>query len=322
MKEADINKLNHIINQKIDYCDYEKANGSAGASLGLTMSNLIAKKLDKKPSQGIGFKSVFGNGTKFFFSIKNTQSSHKVSFINLLKMTKNLSNNKSPVFLSQKQLPMIDEKLFSHEALLKNSSKCSSINCSGIFQDLGSNQHHDVYQFPEIKPFQTNFSSKTQATQELKPDSEKHICEHEPILVVDDDEFNIFALKMLLKMKKLTCLEARNGKIAIDIVKEQTKIREGCCVTFKLILMDLNMPVMNGIEASRKLNQAFEEGSLPWIPIVMCTAYGREHNELGEKYDSGIVEVIHKPLRFETLSKVLSDDPLSTMINSHAYSFL
>jgi CheY-like chemotaxis protein len=68
--------------------------------------------------------------------------------------------------------------------------------------------------------------------------------------------------------------------------------------------MDLNMPVMNGIEASRRLQQSFQDERLPWMPIVMCTAYGNDE-ALAAKNDSGIVEVVNKPLKFETLGRIL-----------------
>lgn len=295
MNEKDVAKLHYDINQKIDYINYEQITGSAGASLGLTISNQIAKKLDKKPSQGIMFKSEVGKGSKFYFTIKNLQNSNKLSYLNLLKLSKNFSNG------SRKPTSLIIEAKEKKQVIIEKPKNNSMNSIESPDFEENKSQFKEIYLFPKTKPFEINNKDPINNVQQ------EVICTHEPILVVDDDEFNIMALKMLLKIKGISCLEARNGKIAIEIVESQCKIRENCCQGFKLILMDLNMPVLNGIEASKILNQSFNEGRLPWMPIVMCTAYGRDHNELGEKFDSGIVEVIHKPIRFEVLAKVLQN---------------
>ena len=292
MNEKDIGNLTRAINQDIDYINYERVNGSAGASLGLSVSNQIAKRLDKKPSVGISFKSNMGKGSKFFFSIKNCQGSKKVSYLNLLRFAKNPSSKKESSWKGN----TIDLQLGEDEPLNDNDEQMQT-------------RFKKIYLFPEAKFLHiesTNSSNKLtnnniERNKEILNEKE---CEHEPVLVVDDDEFNIMAVTMLLKMKNIKCLAARNGQLALDLIEEQCKLRENCCKSFQLILMDLNMPVLNGIQASKKLNQSFEEGRLPWMPIVICTAYGAD-SELTEKFNSGIVEVIHKPLRVDILAKVI-----------------
>jgi len=64
------------------------------------------------------------------------------------------------------------------------------------------------------------------------------------ILIVDDDTYNIFALKQLIQsISPFMCLSAYNGREAIKRVLERNET-EGC--QFALIIMDLNMPVMDG----------------------------------------------------------------------------
>ena len=349
ISEKDSANLYKAINQQIDYMmNYERLAGSAGASLGLTVSNQIAKRLDKKPSTGIGFKSVAGKGTKFYFSIKNSQTSKKVSYLNLLKIAKNVSSKKESSFkkdhiehnivsdktdLTRKMTESEEEEnkikfnkiyLFPEAKFLCPdspkfmSSKRFVINKINAFCSETNSLVHKSSEIPiNNDTNEANVISRTYKIGEIhkidtmingtidgKTDEANKQCQHEPILIVDDDEFNIMAITMLLKMKNYSCLAARNGQLAIELIEEQCKIRENCCKAFSLILMDLNMPILNGIEASKRLNQSFEDHKLPWMPIIMCTAYGKEA-EVGERYDSGIVEIINKPLKVEVLTKLL-----------------
>ena len=71
------------------------------------------------------------------------------------------------------------------------------------------------------------------------------------ILIVDDDEFNIKALTLLLETFKFTRDFALNGKKAIEMIVKQTT--KQCQCRYQLILLDCNMPVMNGYQTCRKL---------------------------------------------------------------------
>ena len=75
------------------------------------------------------------------------------------------------------------------------------------------------------------------------------------ILIVDDEPFNIMACKYILKATGLENIEkicdtALNGKIAVDMVKEH---KDECY--YDLILMDQNMPVLNGCMASKQIRE-------------------------------------------------------------------
>ena len=65
-----------------------------------------------------------------------------------------------------------------------------------------------------------------------------------PVLIVDDDPINSFVLKELLKHHSITSEVATNGKEAIEMVQ-----RKGSVNSYSLILMDINMPIMSGLEA-------------------------------------------------------------------------
>jgi len=80
------------------------------------------------------------------------------------------------------------------------------------------------------------------------------ICQCNEILIVDDEDFNIDVLKMMTKTYGFKIVTAYNGLEAINIVKK--KITEKYCpncAIFKVILMDINMPIMSGWDSVRQI---------------------------------------------------------------------
>lgn len=75
------------------------------------------------------------------------------------------------------------------------------------------------------------------------------------ILVVDDTDFNILAVKLMIKENfMLDIEEAPNGKVGLEMFKEGYERLCGCeDRTYKLIFMDLQMPVMGGIESAKRM---------------------------------------------------------------------
>lgn len=100
------------------------------------------------------------------------------------------------------------------------------------------------------------------------------------ILVAEDNRINQIVTKKILEKKGVICTVAENGKEAIDLLKKSH---------FDLVLMDLNMPVMDGFEATIKIRK-FN----PNIPIVALTAVEVEEVR-NEIYYAGMDDIIVKP---------------------------
>lgn len=77
-------------------------------------------------------------------------------------------------------------------------------------------------------------------------------CTCKNVMVVDDDPFNLLTMKLLLKNFDVEIFTADDGNIAVDLFKEKNK-ENVCkkCTFFAVIFMDMNMPIMNGSQASR-----------------------------------------------------------------------
>lgn len=113
------------------------------------------------------------------------------------------------------------------------------------------------------------------------------------ILVVDDTPANLLVMRKLLSKVDADLVEAGNGIDALSACLDHE---------FALILLDVNMPEMDGFEVATLL---YEEGSTRQTPIIFVTAgYGDDLNRL-KGYDSGAVDYIAKPINDRILlSKV------------------
>lgn len=117
------------------------------------------------------------------------------------------------------------------------------------------------------------------------------------ILMVEDNELNRKIGKTLLEMRGLNIETVENGKEAVDIVNEKP---EGY---YFAILMDIRMPVMNGMEATKAI-RALESRKKREIPILAMTANAFEEDKrIAEK--AGMNGYLTKPLDVDTLIEEL-----------------
>ncbi len=112
------------------------------------------------------------------------------------------------------------------------------------------------------------------------------------VLLVDDDETTNFVNQMLLEHMEVTrqVLVALNGKEALDVIRQQCG--QQCCP--ELILLDINMPEMNGfefLEAYEKLEFAHKQS----VVIVMLTT-SLNPKDVDRVRDMPIKDFLNKPL--------------------------
>ncbi len=110
------------------------------------------------------------------------------------------------------------------------------------------------------------------------------------ILVVDDDSGHLTTLKTIIQSWGYAVLSAEDGSVAVERVK-------GAAVD--LILMDVRMAVMGGIEALRQI-KAYN----PAIPVIIMTAYSSVQSAV-EALKAGAYDYLIKPLDFEVLKMTL-----------------
>ncbi len=114
------------------------------------------------------------------------------------------------------------------------------------------------------------------------------------ILLTEDDEMNQMVFVRQLTKKGHRVKLANNGLEALKAIQEED---------FDLILMDLQMPVMDGLEATENIRK-FEEKTNTHLPIIMLTASVRKEDE--EKgLAVGVDAYLNKPLNIELLTKTM-----------------
>ncbi|QDS74125.1 hypothetical protein FKW77_009900 [Venturia effusa] len=121
------------------------------------------------------------------------------------------------------------------------------------------------------------------------------------ILIVDDNAINRRLLIALMKRHKYTYREAVNGLDALQIYKATTSPR------FDVVLMDLSMPVMDGMTASAKIRRYEKEQRIAPTTIVALTGLVSASAKL-EALESGMDYYLTKPVNFGRLVEVLVDE--------------
>jgi len=116
------------------------------------------------------------------------------------------------------------------------------------------------------------------------------------ILVAEDNPMNQKVIRTLLEKNNHELIIANNGKEAVDLYKEES---------FDVILMDMEMPEMDGLTAT-KLIREYEEKMNKKTPIIAMTAHAIA--EFKQKaFESGMDDYIVKPFNFNNFFKVISN---------------
>src|SRR5690349_514422 len=110
------------------------------------------------------------------------------------------------------------------------------------------------------------------------------------ILVVDDREDNLFSIEAILGRDNYTIVKANSGRAALKILLNEHD--------FSLILMDVQMPDLNGFETATII---YEREKLKNIPIIFITAYSNDEDHMFRGYKMGGVDYIYKPINPELL---------------------
>ncbi|EMD00158.1 hypothetical protein BAUCODRAFT_64163 [Baudoinia panamericana UAMH 10762] len=129
------------------------------------------------------------------------------------------------------------------------------------------------------------------------------------VLVVDDNRINIQLLTMFMKKHSFAYQEAENGQEAVDRYKEsclpgsQTNSRPPR--RFDYVLMDLSMPVMDGLEATRQIRAFEKENRLEGSGIIALTGLATDEAQRRAQ-TAGVDVFLPKPVKFADLKKLLA----------------
>ena len=117
------------------------------------------------------------------------------------------------------------------------------------------------------------------------------------VLLVEDNAINMEIARVILEEEKLDITEAKNGKEALDIFRNSEAGK------YDFIIMDVMMPVMDGLEATKAIRMLNREDAKR-IPIIAMTANAFEEDRKA-CLDAGMDEHIGKPINIPLLKQVM-----------------
>ena len=124
----------------------------------------------------------------------------------------------------------------------------------------------------------------------MAPKHKEALTSDVSILVVDDRDDNLFSIEAILEKDKYNIVKANSGRAALKILLTQHN--------FSLILMDVQMPDLNGFETATII---YERDILKNIPIIFITAYSKDDDHIFKGYKMGGVDYIYKPINPDLL---------------------
>lgn len=113
------------------------------------------------------------------------------------------------------------------------------------------------------------------------------------ILIIEDDDLNMKLIRGVLQLGKGQIFEAKSAEEGIHLARKHHP---------DLILMDIRLPGMNGLEATRCIK---DDPELKAIPVVALTAYAYEEDET-QAIDAGCTSFISKPIDTRSFKKKIA----------------
>ena len=152
----------------------------------------------------------------------------------------------------------------------------------------------DVYnhRYMELKdPFATSGLpplKETQNSRPAKPTEPKFL-----ILVVDDSADNVAMISLALQTQGYRVVTANNGEDAVTVAAHTMP---------NLILMDINLPTLDGLGATRRI---LDSEALREVPIIAITAFGTEGFQRAA-YDAGVSGYLTKPIDLDRMHQLIA----------------
>lgn len=266
--------------------------------LGLNLSNKLAYAIsDNDETQKSGLildYSKENKGSSFSFLVYNHDNAYRKS--NQLKMNKSFlldslsyqisnyedeSSSKSDISYEENW----DEKLLNERSFDNNNIRTK------------------LYKECESPFLNMNMSGSPNKEEDIN----NHKCKCASILIVDNDPFNQMTLQLILKKFHVASVSANHGKEAIQLLKKkkvsQIKCKENCSY-LKLMFMDYQMPVMDGVEATIHLRKLTKQKNIDNIIIIGCTAFGTTA-ETENFRQAGIDDLLIKPIDLAKMRQTL-----------------
>lgn len=339
--EFRLSNLNKLLIDEESF--FEKQINSSGSCLGLLICQRIIFLLGGE--QGLEIKSQLGLGSEFSFFIdggiilksKNIAPFHDLTFansynelvikarMNTCLIEKEKKKNKSMIRITY---PIIKTTRTDGSKQSHNVSSRLSHNSMDFNEKL-----HYLYNFDISLNFDKINDDKCEKSEGVDSDlimkdvrrrnSEltakslifrkettfdfgRKRCDCVDVLVVDDDAFNLLSIELMLKSFNLKCLKVMAGVEAIEKLKKLHNSCEHKCKGIKLIFMDYQMPIMDGLQTTTEIMNLIKKNEINDIPIIGCTAFISKDKIL-DCLEIGMKDVIFKPITRNVIKRIIEE---------------
>ena len=198
--------------------------------------------------------------------------------------------------IAQKDLENIFDAYFSRDAEVQNGYGLGLSLCKTIVEKLGGNinvqsQLGEGSTFRFVLPFEGTIGGQAKNTR-ITTNSRtirattKTNMQNAPLIIVAEDEDSNYELVKIVLSKRYRLVRAHNGIEAVTFCEDERP---------DLILMDIRMPEMNGLDATRIIKEVNHD-----IPVIALSAYAFDEN-IREAKAAGCDEFMAKPFRVEDL---------------------
>lgn len=169
----------------------------------------------------------------------------------------------------------------------------------GLIEQMGGkiDIKSEIGKGTEVIVFLTFEKAGTTEILEYNSDVEKISLEGKKVLLCEDHPLNVELAKRLLQKQGITIIVAENGKKGVEIFNASA---EG---EFDAVLMDIRMPVMDGLEATREIRK-LKRRDAKIIPVIAMSANAFEEDR-EKSIDAGIDAYLAKPINPNELYKTL-----------------
>jgi len=327
IKEEDQKKLFHAFST----IDNPGSINPYGVGLGLIISNQLVHLLNPITKSTIKVESEYGKGSTFSFKVakyiespreekKSDDESLDDSLLNEsvddddniipVSTPNDLDSSKMNVSTFQINsskffsLKSYDHSPKSTTSLLAESPYLGSVFRGGkqiisltekseYIKDLISKPH-----FATERSFKSKYVKKVS---KFAPKEEEDTTKPS-ILVIDDNAFNLLVTTKVLESTGYIPKTCSHGLEGINELIEKAKDNH----FYKAVLMDCDMPGMDGFEVTLKIKELINQNQIPPVPIIALTAYNDDQTKEKCK-NSGMAAVLTKPLRVEKFMKILRE---------------
>ena len=322
----------HLLFKMFPKEEGDQGQSKHGIGLGLTISDTLVQALNGNAFlKGVEVESEYGKGSRFWFKLlKNVADDDELSVRG--EEFKSIREESEDEEEEEKEDPIQSSSLRIKElgSIISFSKRSNVHDDNDIDEDSNVEGKVNKYQFTsqnssilsdtsqsmvstkaKDEKVRANFGNSfdlsypkisTRAGLNKSMDSAQSIESSKGyVLVVDDNPFNLMIAQNFVKILSYTPVTAKNGEEALIAAKASFKAGK----PIKIILMDCQMPVMDGFEATIKLKEMMKKQEIPTAPIIAITANNTEEDRQ-KCFRCGMSDHIAKPILVETLARYIS----------------